>query len=240
MKKINKKIITSIFVFFIILLLSISIIMANNAVNETNIEIDEEKIYYEIKYFDSKIIYMANLLNNIEKETNFYIDWEKLEKEIYSLYDYWNSVILDLNYLNIDKTDLTDFGRRLDELTISIKYQDKNKTSCNLVELYSKLIIYIDAINYNNYKNILLTKYNLLIAYSIAETGNWTLVHEYISNSSEYIYEVVKYSENNEYTQYNINQAYVAVKETENLINIKDKEVFYIKYKIAIQKLENI
>jgi len=230
MKKLNYKIITSIFVFFIILLLSISIILANNVTKNVNIKINKEKIYYEIKYFDSKIIYMANVLSDMKNGIN----WKELQKQTNDLYNYWNSVILDLNYLDIDKKDLINFGKNLDELTASIKYNEKNKILTNLAQLYSKLIIYVDAIENNNYKNILLTKYNLLVAYSIVETENWTLVHEYIMKASDHIYKVVNSIDVDEYSQYNVNQAYVAVKEMENLINIKDADLFYIKYNIAI------
>ena len=236
MKMFNQKIITSIFVFFIIILLSISIIMANNVFIETNIEVDKEEIYYEIKYLDSKIIYMSSLLNNLDNEVN----WKELKKQTSGLYNYWNSVILDLNYLNINKADLTDFGKKLDELSVAINNYDKNRTLSKLIELYNKLIIYSEAINYVNYTNILLTKYNLLLSYSIIETGNWTLAHEYILKATENIYQVINSMETNQYMQYNINQAFVAVKELENMINTKDIEVFYIKYKIAIDKLENL
>ena len=229
-----KKIITSIFVFFIILLLSISIILADSINNRENSEINKEKIYYEIKYFDNKIAYMSKLLLNNNES------WEALQKETNSLYNYWNSVILDFNYLDINKIDLTNFGKNLDELNLSVKYNNKKNTLNNLIQLYNKLIIYVKAIDYNNYENILLTKYNLLISYSIVETGNWTLAHEYILKASEKIYKIVNTLSINEYLQYNVNQAYVAVKEMENLINVKDIEIFHIKYNIAIQKLENI
>lgn len=240
MKNFNKKIITSILTFFIIILLSISIILANNLGDESYFKINKDKIYYEIKHFDNEIISMANLLNNIENKSDFYINWEELEENTYSLYSYWNSVILDLNFLNINKEDLIDFGKDLDELTISIKYKNKHKTLSNLIELYNKLTIYLESMNSNNYKNIVTTKLNLLCAYYIAEKGNWTLAHEYILEASESIYKVVNLTEINQYSQYNINQAYVAVKEMENLINIKDMNVFYFKYTIAINNLINL
>lgn len=241
MKNFNKKILISIFIFFIVILLSISIILANNVIDETYFETNEEKIYYEIKYFDKQIIEMANLLNNIENKSDFYINWEGLEKRINSLYNYWNSVILDLNNLNIDKKELTDFGKKLDELTVSVKERNKNKTLNNLINLYNKLNIYLENIDKNSeYKNVVLTKYNLLCAYYVSENGNWTLSHEYILKASEIIYKVVNSMEINQYSQYNINQAYIAVKELENLINIKDIDVFHIKYLIAVKKLDNI
>lgn len=240
MKKINKNITILIFTFFIILLLSITIVLANNSKNKSNIQINKEKIYSEIKYFDSQIIYMLNLLNNIEGSSNFNINWKKLEYSTKLIYNYWNAVVLDLNYLNIDKKYLTNFGKQLDELLLNVKKNNKDETIYSLLEIYNDLIVFSENINYKQYKYILLSKCNLLLAYSTVSTTNWTLAHEYILKSSEYIYEVVKYNQDNEYLQYNINQAYVSVKEMENLINIKDEQIFYIKYKIAIQKLENI
>lgn len=240
MKKNNKKFLISIFIFFIIILLSISIIMANDANKNTQININQEKIYYEIKYFDSKIIYMINLLNNIEGNENFYIDWEELKNQTKLLYNYWNSIILDLNYLDVNKNSLTDFGKKLDESTVSIKNNDKDLTLINLLELYNKLVIYSESLNYNNYNILLLTKYNLISACSVAEKNNWTVTYEYILKASYHMADVLNSLENNPYNKHNINQAYVAIKEMENIINIKDLEIFYIKYRISINKLENI
>ena len=240
MKKVNKKIIISIFVFLIILLLSISIIIVNNAVNKTNFEIDKNKIYHEIAYFDSQIIYMMTMLNNIDRNENFYIDWKELQKQNQILYNYWNSVILDLNYSEIDKNNLTDFSNSLDELNISIKNNDKEMTLQNLLDLYNKLIIYSETINNVTYNLLLDTKYNLLIAYSIAEKGNWTLIYEHILKASENMSNMVKQIDNNQYNQYNINQAYISVKELENIINIKDTNIFYMKYKIAMNNIKKI
>ena len=236
MKKFNKKILISIFIFFIVLLLSISIIIANNTNNEVSSE-NKEKIYYEIKYLDNEIIIMSNLINN----KSAYIDWQELQINTEKLYNYWNSTILDLNTLSLDKNYLTDFGKILDNLTISIKNKDKQGALTNLAQLYKKLIVYAESLDYDlNYTNILYAKYNLLVSCSIVEKGNWTLTYENIVKSTTYLSNVVNSIENNKYNQYNINQAYVAVKELENIINVRDLDVFYIKYNIAMQKLQNL
>ena len=240
MKNNNKKVIISIFVFLIILLLSISIIIANNTVNKANIEVDKEKIYYEIKFLDSQIMYMMNLLFNTSRNDNFYINWQQLQKETQNLYNYWNSAILDFNNLDIDKNYLTDFGKDLDNLMISITNNSREYTINNILSLYNKLIIYSESLTSSKYNQILTTKINLLTAVSIVENRNWTLTHEYIIKSSENITDVVNSIDNNEYNQYNINQAYIAIKELENLINIKDLEVFYFKYNNAMEKIEKI
>lgn len=236
MKKINKKILILISVFFIVLLLSISIIIANNTNNEVSRE-NKEKIYYEIKYLDNEIIIMSNLINN----NGEYVDWQKLQINTEKLYNYWNSVILDLNSLSLDKKYLTNFGKILDNLTVSIKNKDKQASLDNLVSLYHNLTIYSESLNYDDkFTNILYTKYNLLVAYSIVEKGNWTLTQESIIKSDTYLSNVVNSMDNSQYNQYNINQAYIAVKELENIINVKDLDVFHIKYNIAMGKLKNI
>jgi len=236
MKTNNQKILISIFVFFIILLLSISIILANNVNIIKDYDIDNEKIYYEIKYLDSNIIYIFNLLYNEKMQIN----WDELKKQTLLLYNYWNTVILDLNYLPIDKKYLTDFSKELDELLLSVNSYNRNKGLSNMVKLYKKLTIYSNNINYTNYKNVLLAKYNLLVSAIIAETENWTLAHEYILKTSESILKVVNSMDINEYLQYNINQTYISVKELENIINIKNLNIFYFKYNIAINKLDNL
>jgi len=236
MKTNNQKILISIFVFFIILLLSISIILANNVNIIKDYDIDNEKIYYEIKYLDSNIIYIFNLLYNEKMQIN----WDELKKQTLLLYNYWNTVILDLNYLPIDKKYLTDFSKELDELLLSVNSYNRNKGLSNMVKLYKKLTIYSNNINYTNYKNVLLAKYNLLVSAIIAETENWTLAHEYILKTSESILKVVNSMDINEYLQYNINQTYISVKELENIINIKNLNIFYFKYNILINKLDNL
>ena len=231
MKKINRNIIILIFICFIIFVLSLYTVKANN---KTNNEVNEEKIYYEIKYWDSKFISILNQLYN----TNDNINWKELDGELSLLYNYWNSVILDLNYLDIDKRQLTNFGKNLDELSIAIKYMNKKSILNSLIKLYYKLIVYSETLNFNNYTQVLLTKYNLLLSIYMAYNNNWTLSHEYIIEASKSIDYLLKYDDNK--NQYNINQAYVAVKEMENIINIKDIDVFHIKCKIALDKLENL
>lgn len=240
MKTNNKKIIISSFVFFIILLLIISIIIFNNLTKKPDLEIDEEKIYCEIEYFDLQFFYMINLLNNVEQSNDFYINWSELENNTQILTNYWNSVILDFNYLDIDKNHITSFGKNLDTLYISVKNKDKDNMLNNIITLYKGLISYSETLN-NYYNNTILNiKYNLLNAYSIIEKNNWTLTYEYIVKASENMSNLVNSIENNKYNQYNINQAYIAIKELENIINVKDIDLFYLKYKIVNQKLKQL
>ena len=124
---------------------------------------------------------------------------------------------------------------------ISIKNMDKQECLKNLVNLYEKIIFYYDNIEYNQERRIInYSKYNLLVAYSIVEKGNWTLTYESILKSDSYLYNIINSITDNVYMQYNVNQAYIAIKELENIINIQDIDIFYIKYSIAMKKLNSI
>lgn len=234
MKKKYEKILSGSFIIVIIILLIISIIIISN--NNSNNDINKEKIYYQIKYIDNQI---NDLFKNCYN--NNYISWNEFGTDIKYLYDYWNSAILDFNNLEIDKQYLTNFGKILDDVAISINNQNKQETLKKLLILYKNLIIYSETLNYNSsYTNILYAKYNLLKAYSIAENKNWTLIYENVLECGNFLLNTVNSIENNKYSQYNINQAYISVKELENIINVKDIDIFYMKFKVAIEKIENI
>lgn len=234
MKKKYEKILSGSFIIVIIILLIISTIIISN--NNSNNDVNKEKIYYQIKYIDNQI---NDLFKNCYN--NDYISWNEFGTDIKYLYDYWNSAILDFNNLEINKQYLTNFGKILDDVTISINNQNKQETLKNLLILYKNLIIYSETLNYNSsYTNILHAKYNLLKAYSIAENKNWTLIYENVLECGKFLLNTVNSIENNKYSQYNINQAYISVKELENIINVKDIDIFYMKFKVAIEKIENI
>ena len=49
-----------------------------------------------------------------------------------------------------------------------------------------------------------------------------------------------KYESNQDGSKYNINKAYIMINELKNSVNLKDNEVFLIKYKNLLEELENV
>lgn len=41
-------------------------------------------------------------------------------------------------------------------------------------------------------------------------------------------------------SKYNVNKAYMMIEELQNAINLKEKEIFLIKYKNLLEELENV
>lgn len=237
MKILNKSKILIIFIFFIIVIIALILILIGKNNNKDKYEIDDEKIYYEINYLDNELVEISNLLNS----SSLNIKWNDLSNKVNILYNYWNSTILDFNELAIDNTILTNFGKDLDNLNLSINNKDKQSCFANLLELYSKVNIYYEKSSYNQeYIGVINAKYYILKACSIVDTNNWTLVYDNILEADKSLLNTINTINKNEYVQYNLNQAYVSIKELENIINIKNVDIFYLKYNIVMSKIKNI
>lgn len=237
----NNKIIIFIFILLFLIFISISIfLLFNTQKNEE--EILAEKANSQILYLDNEIIDIANLANNInlnikEKDNlNKNTNWEEIELKLNSIYEGWNSIIIDLNSLGIKNTDLTNFGRKIDDVMISSKNQDKANMLNNLCELYYFLVIYANSYNSNEeLKNNIATKYYLLKSYSALEKENWIIAKENIIKAENSYYNNINNIETNNFYR---NKTYVSIKELENIVNSKNIDIYYLKYIIVLNNIK--
>lgn len=241
----NKKyIIISIMIFLFIITSVITINLINS---ESSDNINIQKADSEIIYLNNEIIDITNQLNNLndKRVNNIFkldnvIDWNSIEQNIAILYTSWTNIIIDLNNLNIEPKDLTDFGKILDSTIISVKNQNKTDTFNSLCDLYNLLIIYINSYSSDEVlKNNVNTKYYLLRACSLIDTNNWTLVYDNILNAEKSYYlniNSINYTTDKN-TQLLKNNIYISIKELENIITTKDVDLFYFKYNLIMGKL---
>lgn len=208
--------------------------IANKTHNYSKINHDEEKLKYEIQTLSKQLIAISNQLSNST------IPWHALQEKVQELYIYWSSTILDLNKLDIHKNILTEFGKDIDQLMINLKNRNIEDARISILSLYKAVAIFTDSMEDKITNTLTYTQYYLLYASSFVEQGNWTLVQEYILKSDKQVSKAVNNIENTSYNQYNLYQAYVAIKELENTIYSKDAELFYWKYNIAMDKLNQI
>ena len=240
----NKKVIVIISVLTFLFIMG-SIVTLVLATNDSNSNTEIEKANSQISYLDNEIVIMVNMLNNISSNYNettinrdTVIEWNTIEKNISKLYLSWNSIIIDLNNLNIKNTTLTDFGKKLDDTTISIKNKDKLATLSNLSDLYYLLASYTDSYNSDTDLKINVnTKYYLIKAYSLIDTNNWTLIYDNIVKAEQFYYNNINSLEIDSNKQYNQNKTYISLKELENILRNKDVDLFYLKYSIAMNNL---
>ncbi len=160
------------------------------------------------------------------------IDWITIKSEVEIMYSSWNSIILDLYSMNISNEDVLGFSQSLDNAIIAIKSEDKQKSLEGLAVLYSYLPKFIEKISIEeSTKNILQTKSNIMKAYALVEQENWTEIQNQLNQADTAYSKVandVKYIENK---QEEVSRIYILIKELKNSVNLKDKDIFYIKYK---------
>ena len=219
------------FSFIILLIILASILSMVFATNENNTNLNNEKIDAEIKYLDEKFsnIYKELLIDGLR------VDWNKMQEPIKEIYYSWNSIIINLNNIQIKNLDLINFGKKVDEISIYINEKNTNKVLLSISDLYSLLAVYTNSYNSNvDIKTKINSKYYLIKAYSLTNTDNWVLINENIAKAEKINLDYITNIDNN----YNISRIYVSIKELENSINIKNKEIFKMKLKIVLENLD--
>lgn len=165
-------------------------------------------------------------------------DWESLKIAIEKLYTTWPTVVVDLYKLNIDVNTVQNFSKDLDNLTNSIKAEDKHNTLMYISKLYNYLPIF-GTFAYNNLNNNMIsTKANIVNAYALIEEQKWDEMKSYINKAEEEYMKLMNNSDSK--NKYNINKAYIMLKEFQNSIDNQNIEVLYIKYKNLLNELNII
>lgn len=168
------------------------------------------------------------------------INWNSIKNEIEEIYTSISTITLDLYKVNINQTDILDFNTELDNLTIAIKSEDKQKSLDSLAKLYSYLPKYMETLgNDKNYTGILKTKSNIFYGYSMLDTGDWNSINNYNQKAIEEFSNILKDIPSEE-KEHSVNKSYILLNELKNAISLKDKEIYLIKYKNLLEQLNNL
>lgn len=152
--------------------------------------------------------------NNILNRTNT-IDWANFNNDIENIYDAWATITIDLYKKEVDNNLVLNFSTDLQSVLNSIKSQDKNASLVNLAKLYSYVPQFSSIVNGDNLKtNVLKTKSNLINAYSVVEQDNWQKVQTELNNTEQNYMPILNGIISNQNKEYNINKAYILIKET--------------------------
>lgn len=165
-------------------------------------------------------------------------DWKSIKIAVERLHSVWPSIIVDLYRLNINTTTVQNFSRDLDELTKNVKNEEKNTTLIYIAKLYSYLPSFgAEAFNSNIDKNMINTKANLINAYAIIEQQKWDEIQTYLKKAEDEYMNIIN---NNNKNQYNVNKAYILLKEFQTSVGTKDTDIMYIRYKNLLDELNVI
>lgn len=177
-----------------------------------------------------------NILNLKENE----IDWNYIKNTAQLLHTSWTTIMIDLHSLNIKNDDILSFSNNLDALILNIEREDKRTTLNSLASLYAIIPIYINQYSDDNYEeNLAYTKAYIINSYVLLEDDKWEDMQAEVTKAQEYFNLVIN-SINTKSSQIFINKTYVLLNEMKNAINLKDKKLYYMKYKNLMENAMNI
>lgn len=173
---------------------------------------------------------------------NSEVDWNNIKNQVENVYTSSSEITLDLYQININQQDIVNFNSEYDNLTKAVKEENKENTLSELSKLYDYLPKFIEnCTDSENEKTIIKIKNNIFKGYSILDSNDWNSISNYISQAiQETTRMLTNVSNQKDNKQYSINKAYISMNELQNAVNLKDKEIFLIKYKNLLEELQNI
>lgn len=164
------------------------------------------------------------------------VPWEEISYGVETLYTAWPTINIDMKTLNVSEDDITSFTVTLDGAAQAIKVKDKNSTLINLYNLYVLLPKFFSYFSSNKEKlDLYYTKAYVLNAYVSADKESWSEMDANITQAIKSISNVMAVA--NE-SKSNLEKSYTLLNDLQKGISLEDKEIFYLKYKLAIEQLE--
>lgn len=168
------------------------------------------------------------------------INWENIKSTIENLYAVQSTITLDLYAQGIEQNDIVEFNARIDNLTKAAQEENKQKALNELAIMYSYLPKYFEKLDLDQeYLNLLQTKTNIFYAYSLLDLSEWNMVMDCVNNAITEYSKIMSSIKENE-KSHKINKAFILLNELKNSIDMKDKEIFLIKYKNILEELKTL
>ncbi len=168
------------------------------------------------------------------------INWEDLKNRIEKLYTAWTTISIDLKSVGVEDKTLNEFANHIDNLAVAIKNENAYNTMDSIIQLYDFLPKFVERYDAVNERNVLDSKYKLIYCYKYATMEDWEKLEEYINSLKMSFSNISSQKEEYKGREKNIENANVIINEIGNSSSIKDKDVFFIKYKNLMQELNII
>ena len=176
--------------------------------------------------------------DSILANKNQTIDWEYIKSSAETIHSSWATLTIDLHSLNVNNQDILNFSSVLDQVTLSAKQEDKTSTLNNLASLYAFFPIYIKQISNDSEKiNIDYTRACVLNSYALVEQNKWDEMKVQVTNGINYFTNILNSVNDEKQNQNKLSKTYVLLNELNNSIDLKDKDLYMIKYKNVMEEL---
>lgn len=178
--------------------------------------------------------------DSILANQNQTVDWEYIKSSAETIHSSWATLTIDLHSLNVNNQDILNFSNVLDQVTLSVKQEDKTATLNNLASLYAFFPIYIKQISNDSEKiNIDYTKTCVLNSYALVEQNKWDEMKLQVTNGINYFTNILNSVNDEKQNQNKLSKTYVLLNELNNSIDLKDKDLYMIKYRNVMEELVN-
>ena len=203
--------------------------------NDNNSNNSESESLNQSEARTSRLAQVDSLLNSNYDD----VPWDEISYGVETIYTAWPSISLDMKALNINDSDISNFSTTLDGIAQAVKVQDKNSALINLYNLYILLPKYLSYFLNNEYTlNVYNTKAYVLSSYVSANSENWEDMNTNITNAINTLSKNMNSINLNDTEKSTIEKSYVLLEELKRGVGLEDKEIFYLKYKLAMEQLE--
>ncbi len=167
------------------------------------------------------------------------INWTEIKSDIELLHDTWSTIIIDLTQRGINNKYMEEFSKLLDNTTVDIKEENKKESLIGLTDMYSYLTKFLENEGDNIQKNIKNVKMHIIKAYSLVESENWEQMGTEVNEAIRYYNNIINQTNYAKENSFKVEKTSISLKELQNSLTVKDKNVFYIKYRNLMEQLSS-
>lgn len=176
----------------------------------------------------------SNNILGVDKTEN----WDKIKSKVENLYISIPTILVDLEDSNIDKAQIAEFSKSLDELAIATKNEDSSETLTSAIKVYEYLPKFAKENGNNGNSNVLSSKYYLLMCYKNANEENWEEYKKSATDLKMNFSNILNNRNMYEQKDINIDDAEVIINEIASIDSGLEKDVFFLKYRNLMQELD--
>ncbi len=198
----------------------------------------KDKTNEEINYLEDEIFTVVNKYIKGEYTENNKINWKDMNKDIQTINNSLDTIMLDLSEVDISNDELINFRNQVNDVSIAINNEDATNFMQKISYLYSLLPNYLEKYSEEKNKvNIMKLKSLVLSSLSYANSLQWEEAKSTVGLAESKYKEMMDDVDYMKEYSYNLNKVYILLGEFKNAVEIEELELCKQKYINFIEKI---